>query len=159
MLPLETAAASGSTTGSTIVVVLAALGIGSVVTAVVTGLFSKRKLGAEATEIITNAASSVVKTLEAQLARGEQERRDDQSRHEVEMRRITHDHALEMTKMAKAHVDERNAWKKVLQLHVAWDALAISKLADLDLEMPPTPPLTPAEHFVDDKGYPLDEVQ
>jgi DNA-directed RNA polymerase len=154
MLPLE-AAASGSTTGSTIVVVLAALGIGSVVTAVVTGLFSKRKLGAEATEIITNAASSVVKTLEAQLARGEQERHEDQTRHEMEMTRITVEHAREMTNMARAHTQERDAWKKVLQLHVAWDALAISKLAEMDFDMPPTPPLTPAEHFVDDKGYPI----
>lgn len=147
IIPLE-AAASGSTTGSTIVIVLAALGIGSIVTAVVTGLFSKRKLGAEATEIITNAASSVVKTLEAQLQRSDAERREELERHEVAMAR-----------MALAHVQERDAWKKVLQLHVAWDALAISKLAELHLDMPPTPPLTPAQHFVDAKGYPLNGVE
>lgn len=147
MMILAETASANSATATTVVAVLAALGVGSVVTAVVTGLFSKRKLGAEATEIITNAASSVVKTLENQLARSERQCREDQVKHE-----------RQMNEMATAHIRERDEWRKVLQLHVAWDALAISKLAELHLQMPPTPPLTPAQRFVDDQGYPLGGV-
>lgn len=152
------AAQEGNAATGTIIAALGAGGLGAILAAIVTGMFSKRKLGAEATEIITNAAAGVVTSMEAQLARSEKARQADQSAHEIEMARITHEHAIAMTRMAEAHVKERDAWTKVLQLHVAWDALAISKLAELDMEMPNPPPLTPAQRFVDEHGYPVEEV-
>lgn len=153
LLPLATE--GGSSGATTVVGILGAGGVGAILAAIVAGLFSKRKLGAEATEIITNAAAGVVTSMESQLERSEKDRRKDQARHEVEMTRITAGHADEMTKMAQAHVNEREAWRKVLQLHVAWDMLAISKLADENIELPAPPPVTPDRRFVDDHGYPL----
>lgn len=133
---------------STIVAVLGAGGLGAILAAVTTGLFSKRKLGAEATEIITNAATGVVKSMEGQLARAEKALRDSQAAH-----------AAEMSRMAAAHIAERNEWRKVLQLHVAWDVLAIQKMSEAQLDgsspLPPPPPVTPAQRFVDDSGYPI----
>lgn len=146
---LEATTSGGDSAGSsTIVAVLGAGGLGAIAAAIVTGLFSKRKLGAEATEIITNAAAGVVKSMEGQLARSEQARREDQA-----------EHAREMAEMAAAHVAERNEWRKVLQLHVAWDVLAIQRMAEQNLdgkpELPPPPPVTPAQRFVDDAGFPI----
>ena len=121
---------------NTIVAVLGAGGVGAILAAIVTGLFSKRKLGAEATQIITNAAAGVVKSMEADLTRTKRD----------------------MEAMAAAHVHERREWQKVLQLHVAWDAMAIARLAEMQITMPPVPPVTPAQRFVDDNGYPVGGV-
>lgn len=122
-------------------------GFSAISAAVITGLFSRRKLGADATEIITKAAAGVVISMQAQLAFSEKSRQDDQA-----------SCARKMDHMARAHIQERNEWRKVLQLHVAWDALAIAKLAETGVEMPPTPPLTPAHRYVGDDGYPLTDV-
>lgn len=156
MILTALAAEPGGT--SVVVGLLGVGGLSAIAAAIATGLFSKRKLGAEATEIITNAAAGVVTSMQAQLDRSDRNRREDQVAHEAKMTELTHDHALQMTRMAEAHVKERREWTRVLQLHVAWDALAISKLAELELEMPPTPPLQPAERFVDEHGYPIKGV-
>lgn len=136
-----------------IIAVLAGGGVSAVVAAMVTGFFSKKKLGAEATEIITNAAAGVVTSMQGQLSRSDQARHDDQLRHE-----------RAMASMAEAHVKERREWQKVLQLHVAWDVMAIARMAEAAqsdsqiLPLPPPPPVTPAQRFVDDNGYPLNQV-
>jgi|GEM_PF-3524825 len=103
-------------------------GVAAIVTAVVTGLFSKRKLGAEATEIITKAASGVVERIEkdnldlrAEVT-GLKEAREQDKR---EWRQVTRD------------------WRAALQLHAAWDALAIAKLHEAGIEIPEPPPLYP----------------
>jgi hypothetical protein len=130
-----------------VVAVLGAGGLSAILGAGITAMSSKRKLGAEATKIITDAAAGVVTSMEHQLERAQQALESAEQRHEAYMNR-----------MASAHVRERDEWKRVLQLHVAWDALAISKLAELHLNMPPTPPLTPAQRFVDDRGFPIGDV-
>lgn len=152
------AAASEPSGSGTVITVLGAGGLGAIIAAVVTGLFSKRKLGAEATEIITNAAAGVVTSVQSQLDRSEQHRKDDQAAHELEMAKITHAHALSMTQMAHAHVQERKAWTQILQMHAAWDHLAIEKLLEYGVSLPPTPPLQPERKFVDDQGYPMEGV-
>ena len=109
-------------------------GLGAIVAAIVTGLFSKRKLGAEATEIITKAAAGVVTNMQAEIDR--QVRRNED---------LIAQHIAEMTQMRADHQREKEEVRRVLQLHVAWDAIAIAKLADLDIELPPAPPLLPPD--------------
>jgi hypothetical protein len=131
-----------------IVAVLGAGGLSAILGAGITALSSKRKLGAEATKIITDAAAGVVTSMEHQLERAEKARQEDQERHEAAI-----------AKMAAAHVAEREEWRRVLQLHVAWDGIAISKLAELGVkDMPATPPLLPARRYVDSHGFPTGDV-
>jgi len=115
-----------------VVAVLGVGGLSAIIGAVVTGLFSKRKLGAEATEIITKAAAGVVTNLQAEIDR------------QVGLRekQVT-DHAAAMKTLMDGHADEMNEVRRVLQLHVAWDAIAIAKMADVGIELPPPPPLLP----------------
>lgn len=135
--------------------VLAALlgggGVAAVVAAIVTAISTRRKLGAEATEIITKAAAGVVTNLTAEVARQEQARKDQAAMYEAQI--AAHEQKLE--EMAAAHVHEREEWRRVLQLHVAWDAIAIAKLGDMGVDLPETPPLMPASRFVDDDGHPI----
>lgn len=137
----------GGTDSGLIVALLGAGGFGAVIAAIVTGLFSKRKLGAEATKIITDAAAGVVTSIEAELERARQTITTERA-----------EHNRQLANMAQAHVRERNEWRKVLQLHVAWDSMAIAKFADMEITMPPVPPVTPAQRFVDDQGYPIGGV-
>lgn len=109
-------------------------GMASIVAAVVAGLFSKRKLGAEATDIITKAAAGVVTTVEAELNRQIKAREEAAAEHRVEIEEMRAAREAEMAEV-----------RRVLQLHVAWDAIAIAKLAVLGVEMPPAPPLLPAQ--------------
>lgn len=127
-----------------VVAILGAGGLGAIVAAIVTGLFSKKKLGAEATEIITKAAAGVVTNLEAELARQVAARTTAETRHRKEL-----------NEMAAAHAAERQDVRRVLQLHVAWDALAIAKLAEVDIILPDPPPTLPQSRWVDEHGYPL----
>lgn len=114
--------------------VLAALlgagGLGAIVAAIVTGLFSKRKLGAEATEIITKAAAGVVTNLQAevdrQVARAERLVKD-------------HDDAIRLIVIGVNR--EREETRRVLQLHAAWDHMARERLAEAGIDLPPVPPL------------------
>lgn len=103
-------------------------GLGAIAAAVVAGLFSRRKLGAEATEIITKAASGVVERLEAELARVTNERgamRD------------------ELEQVRREWTAERLVWRQVLTIHAAWDTLAIGKLTECGVVIQAPPPLYP----------------
>jgi hypothetical protein len=135
LLEVITAAAEPTRNSDTTQVIIAALsaaGVGAIIASIITGLFSKKKLGAEAAEIITKAASGVVERMEVELAR----ERD---------RRVTEraEHTERVERMEAEHCSERMEWRRVLQLHVAWDAIAIGEMAKLGIELPPAPPLTP----------------
>lgn len=132
LLPLAAAPAAQSTGTQILIAALASAGLGAVIAAVVTGLFSKKKLGAEATEIITKAASGVVERIEAELARERERRTTERTEHREQIERMERDHC-----------SERDEWRRVLQLHVAWDAIAIARMAEVGIELPPAPPLTP----------------
>lgn len=121
-----------SNVASILVAVLGAGGLGAIIAAIVAGLFSKRKLGAEATEIITKAAAGVVTNMQAEIDR-------QVSRNE----RLIADHRLALQQVIAAHEKEIEDVRRVLQLHVAWDAIAIAKMADVGVELPPAPPLLP----------------
>lgn len=119
-----------------IVAILGAGGLGAILAAIVTGLFSKKKLGAEATEIITKAAAGVVTNLQAEIDRQVSLRTDLVAAHTAAMAHLVAEHAEEMDEV-----------RRVLQLHVAWDAIAIAKLGELGVDLPPAPPLLPARKF------------
>lgn len=97
-------------TTETIVAALASGGIGAILVAIVNGIFSKRKLGAEATEIITRAAAGVVESLERQL----------KTEREI-------------------FNAERDAQRRAWELHIAWDEAVIQKMADAGIKLPPAP--------------------
>lgn len=93
-----------------IVAALASGGLGAILVAIVNGIFSKRKLGAEATEIITRAAAGVVESLERQLK-------------------------TEREIFAAEREGHRRAW----ELHIAWDEAVIARMAEAGIELPPAP--------------------
>lgn len=115
--------------------VLAALlgagGLGAIFAAIVTGLFSKRKLGAEATEIITKAAAGVVTNLQAEVDRQVQR-----------TERMMAHHSAEIRSLVLGVRREREESRRVAQLHAAWDAMARAKLIENGIDIPPVPPLT-----------------
>lgn len=115
-----------------IAALLGAGGFGAIVAAIVAGLFSKRKLGAEATEIITKAAAGVVTNMQAEIDR--QVRRNDE---------LINSHVRDMQAIVSSHEREMDDVRRVLQLHVAWDAIAIARMAEVGVDLPPAPPLLP----------------
>ena len=121
--------------GGVLAVILGAVSSSAVIAAVVTGLFSKRKLGAEATEIITKAAAGVVTNMQAEINR--QVKRNDE---------LVAAHKIEMADMVARHAREMGEVRQVLQLHVAWDLIVIAKMSDLGITLPPAPPLLPPTH-------------
>lgn len=152
LFPLADAAAPAAQGSQILVYLLGAGGIGAIITAVIAGLFSKRKLGAEATEIITKAASGVVTSIEAELGRSKEARAADRVEFETELEACR---ALR-EKEQRDHESELLEIRRVLQLHVAWDAVAIAAYTELvrrvrelggevdDLvNLPSAPPLLP----------------
>lgn len=126
-----------------IVALLGGGGLFAVVGALVNGVFTKRKLGAEATEIITRAASGVVTDLRTSLEERTAEMARMRLEHDAGLAAIRLEHTAALTKMATDHANERENWRRVLQLHVAWDYIAIEKLSHLGVELPPPPPILP----------------
>lgn len=93
-----------------IVAALASGGLGAILVAVINGIFTKRKLGAEATEIITRAAAGVVESLEKQL----------KTEREI-------------------FNAEREAHRRAWELHIAWDEEVIARMAAAGIKLPPAP--------------------
>lgn len=108
---------AGSTGGGTLTGILTSAVVAAVLAAVVTGLFTRRKLSAEATKIITDAASGVVADLRA-------ERASDQ----LELRGL------------KA---ENRAQANALRVHSVWDRQAYEALQRQGIILPEPPPLYP----------------
>lgn len=109
-------------------------GLGAIAAAIVAGLFSKKKLGAEATEIITKAAAGVVTNIEAELNRAIKAREDAALQHRLDMAAVMDIHDKEMLEV-----------RRVLQLHAAWDAIVTVEMAKHGIELPAAPPLLPAQ--------------
>lgn len=119
-----------------IAAVLGAGGLGAILAAIIAGLFSKRKLGAEAAEIITKAAAGVVTNMQSEIDR-QVKRNDD----------LIHEHHQFIERVMESHADEIDEFRRVLQLHVAWDSIAIAEMSKLGISLPPAPPLLPARRF------------
>lgn len=126
-----------------IVALLTSGGIFAIIGAAINGIFTKRKLGAEATEIITKAASGVVTDLRRSLEDSRAEMDRMKTNHAAVLAAMRGDSQAALERLEKQHSDEREEWRRVLQLHVAWDAIAIAKMAEIGVELPPAPPLLP----------------
>ena len=112
----------------------------AVIVAVINAVVTRRKLGAEATKIITDAASGVVERVEADNKRlRESDVRKTQRIADLE-ERVDH-----LEDQERAWEREREDWLRVLELHSAWDLLAIAKLRGVTppIDLPDPPPLTP----------------
>ena len=116
----------------TIVALLGGGGTAAIISAIVAGLFSMLLHGAAATEIFTKAAAGVVTNMQSEIDRQVLARQDQA---------VAHHEAI--TSMIASHEREIEDIRRTLQLHVAWDVMAIAKLRELGLDMPPAPPLLP----------------
>lgn len=133
--------------GGDIALIVASLGVGTIASAIITGLLSRRKIGAEATEIITKAAAGVVTNMQAQLDNQARQNERDRSQFREQIKDMERDHLRALKAQAESHAEELDEARRVLQLHVAWDAIAIAKMAEIGVELPPAPPLLPARRF------------
>lgn len=105
---------------------LGSLAFVTLVTTIVQGVMNRKRLGAEATKIITDAASGVVASVREDNERlrnrlTELERREDEWRY------------------------ERNEWLAILRSHQSWDITAVAAVqkAIPPVHLPDPPPLTP----------------
>lgn len=110
---------------------LGTAGTAAIATAVIQGVFSRKRLGAEATQIIQTAASGVVIMLEKQVA--EKTATIDEC--------VSRERALE--KRVRDLEDEREDQRQINQMHAAWDYLAHAELQIHASKLPPPPPLYP----------------
>ena len=112
-------------TSDFVVQLLGSVVLAAIAGAVINGIINRRKLGAEATEIITKAASGVVERLEAELTR------------------VNTDNARLRERIQTLEVREETD-RAVLQLHAAWDHLAVQALTKAGItDLPQPPPLSP----------------
>lgn len=112
---------------------LGGIGIGAVLVAIVTGLFSKRKLSAEATKIITDAASGVVEIQKAELARVVAS--NVLLAGKVEAQQIQLD---EIQRAVRIQAE-------ILAIHAFWDQQAVTVARDHGISLPEPPPLHPTQ--------------
>lgn len=140
---MSAAPESGSVGTEVIVALLGAGSLGAIVAAVVSGVFSKRKLGAEATEIITKAAAGVVTNLQDENKRLVETHSQDRINWLNQTAKMVADHTAAMGAKDAAHAEEIEDYRRVLQLHVAWDTIAIAEVSKLGIQLPPAPPLLP----------------
>ena len=108
-------------------VAIAVLGssvLASILGAIVAGFFNRRKLGADATQVLTDAASGVVQRLEEENKRIIASNRD--------LAKRVSDLEQEMRKMTAA-----------ITVHQDWDRRAARKLRANGIQIEDPPPLSP----------------
>lgn len=101
----------------------------AVITAMITGVINRKRLGAEATSIITQAAGGMVKTLQDDNAR---------LRAEYATMRIERDEQ-EDRERERDRRDEQ--LRKALEAHGEWDRQVAAMLRGAGLDVPPPPTL------------------
>lgn len=105
------------------------IGIGGVLAAVITGLFSRRKLSADATKIITDAASGVVAELRTELGRAAQANALLTGK-------------VEAGQLIQTQQQEHlRSIDQAVAMHVLWDRQAYATLRESGIELPEPPPL------------------
>ena len=108
---------------------LSFIGLGGVFVAVVNGLFSKRKLSADATKIITDAASGIVERLQQENAR------------------VMASNVLLSGKVEALQIEQSNEreWRRnvdqLLAMHQLWDTQVVEIAQSHNIDLPPPPPL------------------
>lgn len=116
-------------TAGEVIRLLTALGVGAVLLAIVNGLFSKRKLSADATKVITEAATGVLANLKEENTRVIASNAVLTSRVEAaehESRRLREDLQL---------------LREAVSVHAFWDRQAFNAGRAQGLDLPEPPPL------------------
>lgn len=109
---------------------LSAVGVGALLLAVVNGLFSKRKMSAEATQIITQAASGTLKDV-----------RDENTR--LLGRQIQIETRLDTAEQRIAQQDDhQRRTDALIVVHSEWDRQAFYAARQKGIQLPEPPPLT-----------------
>lgn len=116
---------------------LAGVGLGSIIAAIIAGLFSKKKLSAEATKIITDAASGVVEIQKAELARVLAS--NTLLIGKVDAQQIQID--AQQTDLEEVRREVRVQTEQIA-IHAFWDTQAVGIAREHGIELPPPPPLT-----------------
>lgn len=126
-------------TGAALIQLLGSAAVAGVLVAVINAVVTRKKLGAEATKIITDAASGVVANFEADNKRLRDN--DISNRAQIDALEARID---DLEDEQHEWHRERREWMRALQLHAAWDAMAVSKLRDCNpaINLPHPPPLT-----------------
>ena len=106
------------------IAILGSSAITALMGSIVVGLFSKKKLSAEATKVITDAASGVVELLKA------------------ENLRVVGGNAALSTMVEKFRADQK-AQEARLSVHAFWDRQVAAVLAQHGIDLPEPPPLNP----------------
>lgn len=121
-----------------LVQVLASVLGSTVLVSLITAYLNRKKLGAEATDIITQAATGVVNQFKEDNARLRQQAdRDRQERAELRGR-------LDELELAERRREwELHQLREQLQVHAAFDYLAIDKLREVGIDIGEAPPLMP----------------
>lgn len=128
MLPTPAPTVSNALVGQ----ILGSVVLAALVGAAINGFLNRRKLGAEATEIITKAASSVVSDV-----------RVDNERLRVELGEVKAQVVILTSKVDASRVREE-AWQEYARDHDQWDRVALPRLREIDPSFPDPPPLVPA---------------
>jgi hypothetical protein len=108
--------------------IIGAGGAGAVFTATMNAIMQRKRLGAQAADIIQRAAAGVVATMQDEDARKGRRIAELERREELLEKRVD---CLER---------ERDADRHAQMLHAAWDHLALQELG-ADTKLPPPPPL------------------
>jgi len=149
-------------TTDTILAVLGVGGLSTIAAAIISALMSKRKLGAEATNLITQAASGVVDRIEKELERSIKQREgiEKELKRSIEQREALQAQVIDLETTIERKAEEWDAelrakeivwqrveadWREVLQVHAAWDYAALVALErhDIDHGLETPPPLYP----------------
>lgn len=142
---------------TTVATILGSIGFSGMTVAIINFYANRKKVGADATKIITEAAASVVSSLRGQVddlraREDERDERDEQRDQEMEelerrYRRREREWASRLEELEDRHHKEELARRKALDKHGEWDTLATKSLNEVipPINLPPPPPLYPTE--------------
>jgi hypothetical protein len=128
-------------TAEALLQLLGSAGLAAVLVAIINAVVNRRKLGAEATKMISDAAAGAVKDARDDNVRLRAENSEFRARIlALEERQEEREGEWEV---------ERREWRRVLQVHAAWDQLAIERIAGREppIDLPDAPPLTPPTRY------------
>lgn len=119
---------------------LIAGGFATILVAIINAVTQRRKLGADATKVITDAAANITANSRKDNDQLRIENQESRKRERELDRRVE-----ELEDSERSWQRERREWRQILQVHAAWDFEAITALrgGTPPIEMRVAPPLTP----------------
>lgn len=127
------AAAESTNSAQLIFQFLSSGAVVAVITVMITGVVNRKRLGAEATSIITQAAGGMVKTLQ-----------DDNARLRVEQATMRVERDAQEARERERDIRD-DQLRKALERHEQWDRLVTVMLREAGLDVPTPPTLTASQ--------------